>query len=282
VQPNPFQPRRHFDEEALSALVDSIKSVGVLQPVLVRQTTDGYELIAGERRYRAARRAGLITIPALVTDVADEASLERALIENVHREDLNPLEEAAAYQQLIEGFGLTHDETARRVGRSRPSVTNALRLLQLPPAVQRLLRDRLLSAGHARAILATPDRALQEKLAIQAVRDGLSVRGLEDLVRVHAAGGSDEQDESVEDSPGATREQAPADKEGGPSLQPPGVLDLEELLGDHLNTRVRIEMGRKRGRISIEFADLDDLERISRLVIGGRAGEVSTMTRADF
>lgn len=266
IKPNPFQPRRHFDEEALSSLVDSVKAVGILQPVLVREIGDQFELIAGERRYRAARRAGLATIPALVTNADDASSLEQALVENVHREDLNPLDEAGAYQQLIEDFGLTHDEVGKRVGRSRTAVTNALRLFQLPPRVQRMVRDGLLSAGHARAILATPDRALQEQLAVEAVRAGLSVRGVEDLLRQQSSY-EEEEVSGVDEGEADTAVPAP-DSRRQPPLQPPGVLDLEELLGDHLNTRVKIDIAAKRGRVLIEFANLDDLERIYRVIIG--------------
>jgi len=179
IRPNPYQPRHQFGEQGLSALVDSIKAVGILQPVLVREVgPDQYELIAGERRFRAARRAGLQSIPALVHRADDATSLEEALVENLHREDLNPLDEAGAYQQLIEEFSLTHEEVARKVGRSRAGVTNALRLFQLPPTVQRYVRDGQLSAGHARSLLGTPDRILQERLATEAIRSGLSVRSL--------------------------------------------------------------------------------------------------------
>ncbi|MGH9293912.1 MAG: ParB/RepB/Spo0J family partition protein [Acidimicrobiales bacterium] len=277
IRPNRHQPRRHFDEEALATLVDSIKAVGILQPVLVREAgDDSFELIAGERRLRAAHRAGMATIPALIHDVDDAASLERALVENLHREDLNALDEAGAYQQLIEDFGLTHEEVAQKVGRSRASVTNSLRLFQLPPAVQRHVRDGRLSAGHARALLATPDRSAQEDLAREAIEEGLSVRALETLVRVptrpedeHAPepslGGIDDPDRS--NAPPSAR-RTENDRTLGPRLRPPGVLDLEELLGDHLNTRVSVEMGAKRGRVVIDFATLDDLERIYRVIIG--------------
>ncbi len=184
IRPNPFQPRHQFSEQGLSSLVDSIKAVGILQPVLVREVgPDQYELIAGERRFRAARRASLQSIPALVHRADDATSLEEALVENLHREDLNPLDEAGAYQQLIEEFSLTHEEVARKVGRSRAAVTNALRLFQLPPTVQRYVRDGQLSAGHARSLLGTPDRILQERLANDAIRRGLSVRSLEEVVR---------------------------------------------------------------------------------------------------
>ncbi|MGO9197430.1 MAG: ParB/RepB/Spo0J family partition protein [Acidimicrobiales bacterium] len=269
IRPNPFQPRKNFDEEALSALVDSIRAVGILQPVLLRKVgEEEYELIAGERRYRAARRAGFAALPALVSSADDVTSLEQALVENVHRADLNALEEAAAYQQLIEDFGLTHEDLGRRVGKSRAAVTNALRLFQLPPTVQRMIRDGLLSPGAARAILGTPDRVMQEEIAGEAVQGGLSVRAVEELVRERFRPPDEELPapepeslhwESVEAAPRA---------EAAPVLRPPGVLDLEELMGDHLNTRVRIDMGGKHGRVLIEFATLDDLERIYRVIIG--------------
>lgn len=269
IRPNQFQPRKSFDEEALSSLVDSVKAVGILQPVLVRQVSDDeFELIAGERRYRAARRAGLSLVPALVSTVDDVTSLEQALVENVHREDLNALDEAGAYQQLIEDFGLTHEDVGRRVGKSRVAVTNALRLFQLPPTVQRLVRDGRLSPGAARALLGTPDRSLQEKIADEAVQQELSVRAVESLVRER----SDSADQVEEMPDGAPAEEIPDEVQAGheqpPALRPPGVLDLEELLGDHLSTRVRIDMGGKRGKVSIEFATLDDLERIYRVIIG--------------
>jgi ParB family chromosome partitioning protein len=271
IRPNQFQPRKQFDEEALSSLVDSIKAVGILQPVLVRETADGdFELIAGERRLRAARRAGLSTIPALIQGADDVNSLEQALVENLHREDLNPLDEAGAYQQLIEDFSLTHDDVARRVGKSRAVITNALRLFQLPPTVQRHVRDGRLSAGHARALLGTPDRLVQEQLATETVERGLSVRVVEERVRAMAQE-SDELDGAGHAQPAAS---SPASQISLPPthapsrLRPPGVLDLEELLGDHLNTRVSVDMGGKRGRVVIEFATLDDLERIYRIIIG--------------
>lgn len=271
IRPNPYQPRNQFGEQGLSALVDSIKAVGILQPVLVREVgPEEYELIAGERRFRAARRAGLQSIPALVHQADDAMSLEEALVENLHREDLNPLDEAGAYQQLIEEFNLTHEEVARKVGRSRAGVTNALRLFQLPPTVQRYLRDGQMSAGHARTLLATPDRLVQERLASEAVHHGLSVRTLEGLVR--AAVREAQAEEGAADGGNA----APAgDQAAGPgpakpsrSLRPPGVHDLEELLEDRLNTRVKVDMGGKRGKLVIEFATLDDLERIYRVIIG--------------
>lgn len=274
IRPNQFQPRKRFDEEALSSLVDSIRAVGLLQPILVREVAEGeYELIAGERRCRAARRAGLQAVPALVQQADDRASLEQALVENIHREDLNPLDEAGAYQQLIEDFNLTHEEVARRVGKSRVAITNALRLFQLPPSVQRLVREGVLSAGHARALLGTPDRDQQEELALRAVEMGMSVRALEAAVRAAAAPGSSVAEaEAIHDpvpSQPADRETTRVDGRRAPrALPPPGVVDLEELLAERLSTRVRVDMTGARGRIVIEFADLDDLERIYREIVG--------------
>jgi len=248
IRPNVHQPRTHFDEESLSALTASITELGVLQPVLVRLVgADHYELIAGERRWRAARRAGLPTIPALIRTATDVDSLEQALVENLHREDLNPLEEAAAYQQLIEDFGLTHDQLAKRVGRSRAAISNALRLFQLPPAIQRLVVEGRLSAGHARALLGTPDRSFQEALARRAVSDDLSVRAVEDAVRARNELGA-----PTVPAPRQTR------------LRPPGILEMENLLSNHLDTRVKVDMGSRRGKMLIEFASLEDLERIYR------------------
>ncbi len=251
VQPNPHQPRVHIDEENLASLTASIREVGVLQPVLVRRTEDdSYELIAGERRWRAARRAGLATIPAIIRTVSESETLEHALIENLNREDLTPLEEAAAYQQLIEDFGLTHEQLSARVGKSRVAITNSLRLFQLPPSVQRLLAEGRLSAGHARALLGTPDRLFQEALARRIASEQLSVRAAEEAVRQH--------NQSVPD-------EAPNPRPAPPGrLRPPGILELEELLADHLGTRVKVDMGAKRGKVVIEFASLEDLERIYR------------------
>jgi ParB family chromosome partitioning protein len=270
IRPNQHQPRRRFDEEAMSALAGSIRELGVLQPVLLRETgEDEYELIAGERRWRAARRAGLQSVPALVQQTTDVSSLEQALVENLHREDLNPLEEAAAYSQLIEDFGLTHEVLAQRVGRSRAAVTNSLRLFQLPPAVQRLLSDGMINAGHARALLGTPDREAQERLANETVELGLSVRSVEDAVRALLALESEELSGNGSSADEQVSAAAPAN--GSPhrprALRPPGVLELEELLADHLSTRVRVEMRAKRGRVVIDFATLEDLERIYQIMI---------------
>jgi ParB family chromosome partitioning protein len=229
----------------------------------VRRVEDGYQLIAGERRWRAARRAGLTTVPAVVRVADDLNAVEEALVENLHREDLTALEEAAAYLQLIEEFELTHEDVAKRIGKSRSSVTNTLRLLSLPPEVQRLLADGKLSAGHAKALLGTPDRALQERLATLAVEEGWSVRTTEDVVR---GGGVRPAGPQPADEP---QPPAPADRpEPAPTrLRPPGLLELEELLAAHLDTRVGVQMGSKRGKVSIEFADLEDLERIYRLIV---------------
>jgi len=267
IRPNRFQPRDHFDEEALGSLADSIREVGLLQPVLVRPVDDGYELIAGERRWRAARRVGLQTIPALVRPSDDATALEHALVENLHRDNLNPLEEAAAYQQLIEDFGLTHDAVAAQVGRSRASVTNALRLLQLPPAIQKLVHDGRLDMGHARALLGTPDRGFQEQLAKRAVDEGLSVRAVEDAIREHESRPENGEQGATATSGARTTTRS--------ALRPPGLLELEELLGDHLETRVRISMGSARGKVVVEFSTLEDLERIYRLMTEGSAARAT-------
>ncbi len=265
IRPNPNQPRSHFDEEELSSLTASIRAVGILQPVLVRGVgLDEYELIAGERRWRAARRAGLQTIPALVRTVDDVASVEQALIENLHRANLNPMEEAGAYQQLIDDFGLTHEQMALRVGRSRATISNTLRLFQLPPSIQRLVIDGQLSAGHARALLGTPDRNFQEALASRAVAQGLSVRAVEDAVRER--GGQEPSSLGGQGGQGGQGAPEGADRpDARPSrLRPPGVLELENLLSQHLDTRVKVNIGPRKGRVVIEFASLEDLERIYR------------------
>ena len=263
ITPNPHQPRVHFDEESLAELTASIQQLGVLQPILVRPTDSGFELVAGERRWRAASRAGLSMIPAVIRATDDLASVEQALVENLHRQDLTALEEAAAYQQLIEDFHLTHEQLADRVGKSRSSITNTLRLLGLPPAIQHLLADGKLSAGHARALLATPDRTLQESLARRAADEGWSVRAVEEAVRAGGVVTSDD-DEPRGEPPPPVPDHDGAGVAPMTRLRPPGLLELEELLAEHLDTRVAVQMGAKRGRISIEFADLEDLERIYR------------------
>ncbi len=262
ITPNQLQPRTQFDEEAMAALTASIRELGVLQPVLVREVGEGsYELIAGERRWRAAKRAGLDLVPAVIRTVEDTQSLEQALVENLQREDLNALDEAAAYKQLIEDFSLTHDELAVRMGKSRAAISNALRLFQLPPAVQRLVLEGQLAAGSARAILSTPDRTFQEVLARRAVAEGLSVRAVEEAARRHNAealsAGGGLSDTGAAPSTGARSSHG---------LRPPGLLELEELLSAYLDTRVAVEMGASKGRVVVEFATLEDLERIYRLV----------------
>jgi ParB family chromosome partitioning protein len=282
IKPNAFQPRSHFDEESMSSLAASIREVGLLQPVLVREVDgeeESYELIAGERRWRAARRAGLQTIPVLVQpDTGDVTSLEQALVENLHREDLNALEEAAAYQQLIDEFGLTHEQVATRMGKGRATVTNTLRLLQLPAGAQRALAERTISAGHARALLGTPDRTLQEKLVEQITSEGLTVRAVEEIVRGGAPAAPvipempppevipEESVEEVGTTEGATAvgTRRPPQRK----LPEPGVLELEDLLSTYLNTRVKVDIQNRRGRLVVEFATLEDLERIYRAMVG--------------
>jgi ParB family chromosome partitioning protein len=275
IKPNAHQPRSHFDEESMSSLAASIREVGLLQPVLVREVQGeeaSYQLIAGERRWRAARRAGLQTIPVLVQVANDVASLEQALVENLHREDLNALEEAAAYQQLIDEFGLTHEQVATRMGKGRATITNTLRLLQLPAGAQRALAERAISPGHARALLGTPDRNLQEKLVEQIVAEGLTVRAVEDLVR---SGGADlhvvpplvEVEEEAESGATSSGPEGPR-RAAVKKLPEPGVLELEELLSTYLNTRVKVDIQNRRGRLVVEFATLEDLERIYRAMLG--------------
>lgn len=259
IEANRYQPRERFEEASLLALADSIRELGVLQPVLVREAESGYELIAGERRWRAAKRAGLTTIPALVRTADDLASLEQAVVENLHRADLNPLEEAAAYQQLLEDFELSQTTLATRVGKSRSAISNLLRLFQLPGSIQKLVMDGRLAEGHARALLGTPDRQQQERLAQRAVRQGLSVREVEEAVRSL---------EGEEDAPAAASKPA--------ALRPPGLLELENLLSDHLATKVTVTMGTRRGRVQIDFADLSDLERIYRAMTEPASDEVES------
>lgn len=269
IRPNPHQPRVHFDEESLSELAASIREIGVLQPILVRPRDGMYELLAGERRWRAARRAGLAVIPAVVKDTDELGSVERALVENLHRQDLTPLEEAAAYQQLIEDFSLTHEQVSNRVGKSRAAVTNTLRLMSLPPSIQHLLADGRLAAGHARALLGTPDRAFQEQLARRAATEGWSVRAVEEAVRQRSGGlgTSAPQTDRPEES-GASQQATGSTGTRASSLRAPGLLELEELLAERLSTQVAVTMGARRGKVVIEFADLEDLERLYHLMNG--------------
>ncbi len=248
IRPNAVNPRTVFDEDAMAELVHSIKEIGLLQPVVVRKTApDAYELVMGERRWRATQAAGLTTIPAIVRETDDTDMLRDALLENLHRSNLNPLEEAAAYQQLLEDFACTHDELAQRIGRSRPQISNTLRLLKLSPAVQRRVAAGVLSAGHARALLGVPDAELQDRLAQRVVAEGISVRGLEEIVAVGEVGGT-------------TRRPTRAKPKA------PGLSELSERLGDRLETRVKIDLGKAKGKISIEFANTGDLQRIVDLI----------------
>lgn len=254
---NPHQPRTVFDDDALASLAASIEALGVLQPVLVRPLGgDTYELIAGERRWRASQLVGLESIPALVRVIDDNESLQQALVENLHREDLNPLEEAAGYQQLIDEFALTQDEVASRVGRSRSAVANTIRLLALPPSVQRLLVEGSLTAGHARALLAIESDDAQLSLAERIVSEELTVRETEEAVRrlVAAQYADDEEDEGA----------------GSRPSKPAALLEVESRLAEHLDTRVAVTMSGRRGRLVVDFANLDDLDRIFRVVVNGR------------
>ena len=270
IDPNPNQPRNHFDEDSLAELSASIKAIGLLQPVLVRpsSTPDRFELIAGERRWRASKRAGLSTIPAIVRVTDDVSSVEQALVENLHRQDLTPLEEAAAYQQLLEDFSMTHEQVAAKVGKSRSAITNSLRLLTLPPMIQQYLAEGRLSAGHAKALLGTPDRALQESLARVAVEQSLTVRGLEEAVRNAVNPGASST--TVTPKPGATGVKPKTGTPGRVNLvKEPGLHELEELLSEHLATPVTVTLSGKHGKMVVEFADLEDLERIYRLMTEG-------------
>jgi ParB family chromosome partitioning protein len=252
IMPNPKQPRQSFDEEALEELKLSIREVGFLQPIVVRELApDKYELVMGERRWRAAQALGRETIPAIVRDTRDDAMLRDALLENIHRVDLNPLEEAAAYQQLLEEFGVTHEELGRRIGRSRPQISNTIRLLNLPAPVQRRVAAGVLSAGHARALLGLDDADRQETLAHRVVAEGLSVRATEEAVAVAVAGD-------------------PAERPASPNRRTkphsPALVDLSDRLSDRFDTRVKVDLGRNKGKITIEFATVDDLERIVGLI----------------
>jgi len=246
ITPNPRQPRRTFDEEALEELAASITEVGLLQPVVVRKLGEGkYELVMGERRWRASQRAGLEYIPAIVRETPDTDMLRDALLENLHRQQLDPLEEAAAYQQLLDDFGATHEQLAQKVGRSRPHISNTLRLLNLPPAVQKRVAAGVLSAGHARALLSLDDSQAQERLAQRIVAEGLSVRSVEEIVAL----GDDKPDKQAR-RPATAKPVAPA------------LRHLSDRLSDLFETRVKVEMGRSKGKITVEFATIDDLERI--------------------
>lgn len=261
IEPNPQQPRQVFDEEALEELAESVREVGVLQPVVVREVAVGrYQLIMGERRLRACQLAGLTTVPAIVRESADTALLRDALLENLHREQLNPLEEAAAYQQLLAEFDTTHEELAHRVGKSRSHVSNTLRLMNLPPTVQRRVAAGVLTAGHARALLALEDSEAMERLATRIVAEGLSVRAVEETVTTHV--------------PSPTR--APVRRTAPPPSA--ALADLAERLSDHFETRVKVEQGRSKGKIVVEFGSAADLQRI---VAGMVASALPAVRAAD-
>ncbi|MBA3490179.1 MAG: ParB/RepB/Spo0J family partition protein [Longispora sp.] len=250
IVPNAKQPRQVFDEEALDELQTSIREVGLLQPIVVRSVGDDtYELIMGERRWRSAQAVGLTTIPAIIRDTSDDAMLRDALMENIHRANLNPLEEGAAYQQLLEEFDVTHQELSKRIGRSRPQITNTIRLLNLPPAVQRRVAAGVLSAGHARALLSLEESEAQEALAQRIVAEGLSVRVTEEIVSLR---------EVEAGKPPVMRRRA---KPHAPALH-----DLAEKLCDRFDTKVKVDLGRRKGKITIEFATVDDLERIVSII----------------
>jgi ParB family chromosome partitioning protein len=251
ITPNRVQPRQVFDEDAMAELVHSVREIGLLQPIVVRPVGDDFELIMGERRWRAAQEAGLPTIPAIVRDTDDGDMLRDALLENLHRSDLNPLEEAAAYQQLLEDFDCTHDELAQRIGRSRPQISNTLRLLKLSPEVQRRVAAGVLSAGHARALLAVADSVAQDRLAQRVVAEGISVRGLEEIVAL-----------------GEPDDDAPA-RRVAPRPTAPGLEDLSDRLADRLETRVKVALGKSKGKITVEFATLEDLRRIVDVIDPG-------------
>jgi ParB family chromosome partitioning protein len=261
IDPNTRQPRTHFDEEALEELAASLREVGLLQPIVVRPAEQGrYELVMGERRWRACKLAELEHVPAIVRETADEAMLRDALLENLHRQQLNPLEEAAAYEQLLRDFGATHEELAGRLGRSRSHVTNTIRLLGLSPAVQRRVAAGVLSAGHARALLSLRDPEAQDRLAKRIVAEGLSVRAVEEIVALD------------EDAP---RTRAPR----GPRAASPVLARFADQLSDRLETRVKVDMGRNKGRITVEFASIEDLERIVAVMSPEAAGgDLGTMT----
>jgi ParB family transcriptional regulator, chromosome partitioning protein len=250
IRPNPRQPRTDFDDPALDELAASIERLGILQPLLVRRVDTSYELVAGERRLRAAQRAGLAEVPVVVVEADERGSLERALVENLQREDLNPIEEAAAYRQLIDEGHLTHEDLAGRLGRNRVTITNSLRLLDLPIEIQRLLRDRRLSAGHGRELLGLQGNPFQLRLAVRAAQEGLSVREIDDLVRRY---------QSMSE---------PTPEKGGPAPRPPLVSEAQRALSNRLQTRVRVEMGKRKGKIVLDFVSLEELERLIKEIVG--------------
>jgi ParB family transcriptional regulator, chromosome partitioning protein len=264
IDPNPRQPRRDFDDEALADLAVSIEQLGLLQPLLVRPGGPGrYELIAGERRLRAARSAGLLEVPVVVVETDDHGSLERALVENIHRSDLNPIEEAAAYRQLVDDGGLTQEALGARLGRNRVTITNALRLLDLPTSIQKLLIEGRLTSGHGRALGGLAGSPFQERMAKRAAQEGLSVRETEDLVRRYQAIAAPEDSTTP-----------------GKLPRPAAVTDAQRRLADHLQTRVRVELGKRKGRIVLDFVSIDELDRLMGIILGPAAAEPETVTPA--
>jgi ParB family chromosome partitioning protein len=255
IAPNPRQPRTDFADETIDALARSIQEVGVLQPIVVRRGTEGYELVAGERRLRAARRAGLATIPAVIRESDDTEALREALIENIHREDLAPLEMAEAFRELLEELGVTQETLAERLGVSRPHIANTIRLLSLPRGVQELLAEGRISAGHARALLGLPDEEAQVAVALRTAAESLSVREVEELVRTYGG--------DVVRLPGSSRSRSTSD---------PAYAEVEEILSEQLATRVQIRVGKRRGKILIQFASAEDLDRIVSEIIGSGPG----------
>ncbi len=269
VSPNPRQPRGIFDEDELEGLATSIRDMGLLQPLVVRRMGDDrYELIAGERRLRASRIAGLTTVPAIIRDTEDTDLLKEALVENIHRVQLNPLEEAAAYQQLLEDFEVTQEELARRLGKSRPTISNGLRLLTLPPAVQRKVAAGVLSAGHAKAILALPDKRAQESLADRIVAEGLSVRATEEAVRLRVL------DEAPAPSGGSSAGSRSSSSRGQ-RVTAPALIELQDDLSNALQARVKISMGARKGKLTVQFGSIDDLERIVGVIAAGLQQDIT-------
>jgi ParB family chromosome partitioning protein len=264
IAPNPRQPRRSFDETAIEELSASVAELGVLQPLLVRAAGDGFELVAGERRLRAARAVGLERIPVLVVETDARGSLERALVENLHREDLNPIEEAAAYRQLMDEGGLTQEALGARLARSRATIANALRLLDLPVGVQRMVTEGRLSGAHGKALMGLSGSPFLERLARRAAHEGLSVRETEELVRRYQA------------MSGATPAQA-----GGRPARPAEVSEAQRALADHLQTRVRVEMGKRKGRVVIDFVSLEELQRILKVIFRETPGATPETIRLD-
>jgi ParB family chromosome partitioning protein len=265
IDPNPRQPRRTWSEESLSELADSISQLGILQPLIVRATGGRFELVAGERRLRAARLAGMSRVPVVVVDTDASGSLERALVENLHREDLNPIEEAAAYRQLIEEGGLSQEALARRVGKKRTTIANALRLLELPVTIQRLMTQGRLSAGHGKALLALTGNPFQERLAMRVAHEDMSVRETEDLVRRYQAMAG-----------------TPAHENGRAAVDRPALVsEAQRQLAERLSTRVRVEVGRRKGKIVLDFVSLDELSRLMRIILGDGAGALPVRVQSE-